>query len=106
MIYIGHFWSKTDKEKISIALSQPRGMNLREERKLNPTWDILNRYKKDGNWKQYVIEYNKILSKLDPTIVAEKWDNKVLCCFCGSNKCHRYLVATWLINAGIDVEVI
>jgi hypothetical protein len=47
MIYIGHFWSKTDKEKISIALSQPRGMNLREERKLNPTWDILNRYKKD-----------------------------------------------------------
>ena len=106
MIYIGHFWSETNVEKISIALSQPRGMNLREERKLNPTWPILNRYKQNGDWIEYTKEYNKILSKLDPILVAEKWDGKCLCCWCGSEECHRYLVAEWLRNAGIEVVVI
>ena len=103
MIYIGNFWSKREIEKVSIALSQPKGMNLREERALNPTWNILNKYKKDGNWESYVIEYNKILDKLDPLTIEKTWNGKMLCCWCKSMECHRYLVAEWLKNAGIEV---
>lgn len=95
-----------DVEKMSIALTQPRGMNLKEERKLNPTWNILNKYKRDGDWNSYVVEYNKILDKLDPYIIEKKWDGTMLCCWCNTLKCHRYLVADWLKGAGIEILII
>ena len=106
VIYIGNFWSESDVEKISIALSQPRGMNLKEERALNPTWDILNKYKRNSDWKSYVIKYNEILSKLDPFAIEKTWNGKMLCCWCKYMECHRYLVAEWLKNAKIEVTII
>lgn len=106
MIYIGNFWSECDVEKISIALSQPRRMKLREERSLNPTWEILRKYKVNGDWDSYVVEYNKILDKLNPRTIGNKWNGKMLCCWCKSNECHRYLVAEWLRNASEEVTII
>lgn len=93
--------------KISIAASQPSGCSFPEYRKLAPTYDILNEWKrsnaidKDSIYSQRYI--SEVLSKLSPeeviSEVREIAGSKipVLLCYEKRGKfCHRTLVVEWL----------
>jgi hypothetical protein len=93
---------------VSIALSKPKWYSCREYKKVAPNWNILSRYKQDGDEEEYIKEYYKqILDKLDPlTIYNELGENAVLLCWESSEKfCHRHIVAEWLMdNLGVKIE--
>lgn len=94
---------------ISIALSAPKNLGLRElglELKcLAPTWDILKEYKSNDNDKElYIKRFNdEILSEVDKQEILDKLtelsngQDVALCCYESSEKfCHRNIVCEWL----------
>jgi len=92
---------------VSIARRTPSWCKCKEYPSLFPPWEIIMKYKKDGN-KEYYTEqyYSLILSKLDPKKVYEDLKDSVLLCYEKSGDfCHRRLVAKWIETAlGIPVE--
>ena len=95
---------------VSIACFKPHWFKGRSYSKLAPTFDILERYKRTGNKRQYVLEYREqVLSKLNPKEVFEELgDDAVLLCFeKPGNFCHRHLATDWLEdNLNILIEEI
>ena len=84
---------------VSIALSKPKWYQCREYKKLAPTWDLLNKYKKDKDEVYYIEHYYRdILNKLDPKqVYKELGEDAVLLCWeKSSDFCHRHIVAEWL----------
>lgn len=106
MIVTSYFAKYKKDNGVSIALSPPswfKGITFHE---LNPTWDMLVKYKNDGDEQAYREAYHTlILSKLDPQQVFDKLNGKVLLCWEKAGVfCHRRIVAEWLSTAlNIDV---
>ena len=102
------YYSKYKGENaVSIALSKPKWYKCREYKPLFPTWQLLNKYKNDGDESYYTEHYQKeILDKLDPKQVYEELgENSVLLCWEKSGFCHRFLVARWLEKElGIEIK--
>lgn len=97
------FFSYTGTSGISVALSQPRGMQYPCERLLNPTRNMLKIPE-----TQYRQVYLEILSKLDPMATWEKLHSLVspgteptLLCWEDLTKldmwCHRTMIADWFL---------
>lgn len=111
--YFGHMLSiRASVVCISIARSQPRGVSLLQLPELAPTYNMLMRYRTDGDWGAYKRDYAEhVLSRLKPEEVVQTimklsggrsaallcWERK------GAN-CHRHLVADWLYKAGYHVK--
>lgn len=97
---------------ISIALTQPKSMRFRTLPELNPTWDMLNNYKADGDWSRYTRDYkSQVLATLNPADIVHKimlmagGRDAVLLCWEGKDKdCHRHIVTQWLRDAGYHIE--
>lgn len=77
---------------------------------LAPSWDLLNRYKRDGDWDSYTKEYNEFLNTLIPSEIVDDLvrlagTNKIaLVCYEANDKpCHRHLVAQWLRDNMVDI---
>ena len=116
MIYTSYF-AKVRKlpenyKYISICLSSPKGYDGYTYTKLAPNWDILKRYKEDGDQDAYIREFNKLLQRLNPDTVIKELYSMVqdpaativlLCYEKPSDFCHRHLVAEWLTNNGYPV---
>lgn len=92
---------------VSISLSTPQWyQKCRQYNKLAPSWELLNKYKKDKDEVYYTEHYYKdVLDKLDPKQVYEELgEDAVLLCWEKSGFCHRFLVARWLeIELGIEI---
>lgn len=99
--------------QVAISRSTPDFFNGLSYTRLAPSWDILKKYKADGNWDEYVDIYTRdILDKLNPRIVYDEIVNMVvevtcrreqdiaLLCWEKSN-CHRHLVSAWFNKNGI-----
>ena len=95
---------------VSIALSKPKWYQCREYKKLAPSWNLLNKYKQDGDKQFYTEQYQKeVLDKLDPQQVYEELgeDAVLLCWEKSGDFCHRHIVADWLEKRlGIEVNEI
>lgn len=74
-----------------------------------PSKELLNGYKnKTVSWKEYEIEYNKILTQrkilkeLDWNIFK---DSVLLCSEPTSEQCHRRLLAEYLAKNNLDIKI-
>jgi hypothetical protein len=87
---------------VSIARRTPPGFPGRVFLELAPPEELLWRTKESGDFQAYTLEFNEMLSKLDPNKVAEELgEDAIIVCYEGEGKfCHRHLVAMWLMTAG------
>jgi hypothetical protein len=82
------------REPNAVAISRgiPRGWRGRRYIDLAPTWAMLKMSSED-----YLIEYNRILARLDPVKVADELDGSILLCFEQPGlRCHRRYFAAFL----------
>ncbi len=90
------------REPNAVAISRgiPRGWRGRRRLDLAPTWAMLKMTPED-----YRREYDLILARLDPALVADDLDGAILLCWEQPGvRCHRRYVAAWLRDAlGADV---
>ena len=122
MIYTSYFAKLKSLPKdiipISICAKSPNWYKGLQYKRLAPTYDILMKYKQDGNKEDYIRSFNEqVLSRLNASEavfdlgrLADK-DNTYysfdICLFCyekSSDFCHRHLVAEWLRKDGYDCE--
>lgn len=122
MIYTSYFaklkYLPKDIIPISICAKSPNWYNGLQYKRLAPTYDILMRYKQDGNKEDYIKKFNEqVLSKLNASEavfdlyrLADKdntyysFDICLLCYEKSSDFCHRHLVAEWLRKDGYDCK--
>lgn len=55
-----NFKSSKKENLIAISVGIPKSYNGDVYKALAPTWAMINKYKKDGNEKEYIEEYEKI----------------------------------------------
>lgn len=94
-------------DAVAISIRAPWWYNRKQYPALAPTWDMVLGVKNGTmTTEEYTVEFNKILSKLDPQAVAnELGDGAIMLCYESPNAfCHRHLVAEWMRGAGIDVK--
>lgn len=96
-----------NRRLVAISLGIPEGFDGEIMRELNPSPNLLSKYKsgtitEDEYTKIY---YTETLSKLTAKQISEKLAGKCILCYCGKDKfCHRKLVIDWLINElGTDI---
>ena len=97
---------------VSISLFPPKDFNGPKTKTVAPTWEMLNRYKKDFNKEKYIEDFQRILDAVDAKAFA--WElhrlgggkDVAMCCFeMPGEFCHRRLVANWLTaKFGIEVK--
>lgn len=102
---------------ISICAKAPDWYNGLQYKRLAPTYDILMRYKSNGDTEEFERDYkSQVLSKLNIDDVVEelldlaydidiRFNSICLLCFEKSGDfCHRHLVAEELKKYGYDCE--
>ena len=113
MIKTSYFakYKEKDGVGVSIALSTPFWFKGETYRFLAPTWKILKEYRNSdhtlADQATYEEKYRKeILSKLDPKLIVQGFDGKVLLCYEKTGEfCHRHIVARWLKET-LNIDVI
>lgn len=92
---------------VSIARITPKGFPGRIALELAPPSELLWRTKKTGDTDHYTVEFKKLLDKLNPHDIVEKYgEDAIFVCYEGKEKfCHRHLVADWLREYGYIVEL-
>lgn len=91
---------------VSIARSNPKYYHGTTFLTLAPTWNMLGQYRRISKesgpevaQKHYIIQYDEILSRLNPQKIYKILDGKILLCWeAPGDFCHRRLVAKWLEN--------
>lgn len=122
MIYTSYFAKLKSLPKdivpVSICAKAPYWYKGLQYKGLAPTYDILMKYKQDGNTEDYINSfYDQILSKMNPSEVVcdlgrlvdknnthYSYDICLLCYEKSSDFCHRHLIAEWLRNSGHECE--
>ena len=95
---------------IAISVSVPKFYSGLRYRKLAPSWDIVQKFKNDGDWSSYEISYNSYLTTLSPTEVENDLyelsggDDIYLVCYEKQPPCHRFLVGKWFNDNDIECE--
>ena len=122
MIYTSYFAKLRSLPKdiipISICAKAPSWYNGLQYKQLAPSYDILMKYKQDGDVEDYTINfYKNILGRLNPAETVfnlcklasggEDLDyyHKDICIICYEKPldfCHRHLVAEWLRKYGYE----
>lgn len=116
MIYTSYFAKlrqlPDDIVPISICAKPPSWYKGLEYKVFAPTYDILMRYKRDGDKGAYTYNfYDQILSKLDGCeeesilcAMSQGKDVALLCYEKPSDFCHRHLVADWFNKYNVKAE--
>lgn len=105
---------------ISICAKAPNWYKGLQYKQLAPSYDILMKYKQDGNIEDYTLNfYKNILGRLNPAetvfnlsrLAAGRGDLSYfpnnICLVCyekSSDFCHRHLVSEWLRKYGYECE--
>ena len=107
-IYTTYFWKVRQLPEgvvpISICAKAPDDFTGAQYKKLAPKWDILQKYKHDGDKESYANSYlNTILGKLDhDEVLDDLWrlsqgnDIALVCYEKSGDFCHRHLAGKWL----------
>ena len=105
--------------QVAICAKLPSYFSGPQYKPIAPTYEILTKYKQDGDQKSYVEKYEKdVLSKLNPHEVFDdivrisgvggalslKQDIVLLCYEAPNDFCHRHLVAKWLNENGYNIK--
>lgn len=117
MIYTSYFGNVRKLPKniypISIARKAPNGWRGVEYKRLAPSWEILNNWKREPDEKCYVRDFcAQILDKLYPPSVVreilrmcpEGMEPCLICYEKPEDFCHRHIVAGWLRDSGYIVK--
>ena len=116
MIYTSYFAKQKSLPEniipISICAKTPEWYKGLTYKKLAPSYEILMKYKRDGDKESYIKNYREqVLNKLDPekvvyelllTTAGAKKDVCLLCYEKSADFCHRHLVAEWLNSHGFE----
>ena len=115
MIYTSYFFKpdimqtakQLNMKLVSVALSHPKWFMVAEcIPELNPTWNMINEYKRTHNEQQYIAQYQIILDKLNPSDTVTRLNNSILLCWEKPNEfCHRHLIADWLNDANPHTQI-
>lgn len=96
---------------ISISLYPPKGYVGVEYKKLAPTREILNAWKRNQDEEAYTVAFFNMLNSYSPEAIfhdLQKLSNGqdcVLLCYEKTGSfCHRNLIAQWLNTNGCDVQ--
>lgn len=78
---------------------------------LAPTKEILEDYRKDGDWLRYVERFESLMDErhIPFSLGREMFDSERCCLLCSEalpEKCHRRLVAERLASFWQDVEIV
>jgi uncharacterized protein (DUF488 family) len=78
---------------------------------LAPTKEILEAYRKDGDWERYVERFERLMDErgIPDTLDRSAFERLVSCLLCSEpspHHCHRRLVAERLKRRWADVEVV
>jgi uncharacterized protein (DUF488 family) len=99
--------SAKNENAVSIAGKAPDWYTGRQYKTLAPKYWFFAKYKKDGDEKFYIEQYQKeVLETLDAKQVYEELgENAVLLCWEKTGKfCHRHLISNWFKEKlGIEV---
>lgn len=103
MIKTAYYAICKDGTGVAISQKKPFWFKGAHAPELAPT-DELRAMPFDKRW---AIKYKKdVLAKLDAKVIAEKYDGKTLCCYEKDiDNCHRKIVAEWLVENGIVVDM-
>lgn len=100
-------WSKYPD--FAYLLEAGFGIKYEHHPEFAPTAELLDGYKKDKDWQAYKVEFNRLLAERNP--VAEgraliaQGDVCLLCAEPTPEKCHRRLVAEYLVKLAPGVEI-
>jgi uncharacterized protein YeaO (DUF488 family) len=91
----------TKKDDLAYFLREIGGMDYLHERRLAPTQDLLDAYKKNkGSWEDYERDFLKLMTqrKIEQSIERSLFDvpSVLLCSEPTAENCHRRLVAEYL----------
>lgn len=86
-------------KSVGISIGVPKWFKGKIAKELCPTWAMV---KKGYEYEEYV---EKVLSKLDPKTVYEKYKDNIMLCFeADRGHCHRGYLARWFKETlNIDV---
>lgn len=89
-----------DFRLVAISVGIPDKFNGHILRELNPSKELLYRFKNNlCSEEEYIITYaEETLNKLNPYNIYEKLKGNVIVCYCGNGFCHRHIVMDWLKN--------
>ncbi len=117
MIYTSYFGNIKKLPKsiypISIARKAPRGWKGAEYKRLAPTWEISNNWRKEHDERCCTRDfYAQILDKLYPPsavreilrMCPEGMEPCLICYEKTGDFCHRNIVARWLWDSGYIVK--
>lgn len=106
MIWTSHFAHYRGERAVSVANSNPPIDGMRRYKALNPSWEIVQKYK-DGSisWREFRRAYIKQLKSLNVHKVYRELNEKVLLCWEAPDKhCHREIIREWFNRNGYDCE--
>lgn len=92
---------------VSISQWPPKGFVGEHFKYLAPPAHLIRDYKAGlvDNEAYVPIYVHEVLDELDPQLVYEHLDNKILLCYeKPEDFCHRHLVWRWLLENGYDCE--
>lgn len=87
-----------DFRLVAISIGIPDNFNGEILRELNPSKELLYRYKnKLCDEEEYIKTYtDETLNKVNSSKIYEKLKGKVILCYCKDTFCHRHIVIDWL----------
>ena len=100
-------WSK--QPDFAYLLEAGFGIAYEHHPEFAPTPELLDGYKRDGDWPRYEERFKKLLAKRRPEIETRALlEQEGLCLLCAEpapEQCHRRLVAEYFVELDPRVEV-
>jgi uncharacterized protein (DUF488 family) len=100
-------WSKYPD--IAYLLTAGFGFDYEHHPDFAPSDELLDRYKKTGDWAAYEADFNRLLTDhhmaRKALVLLEKDKICLLCAEPEADRCHRRLVAAYLANFHADVRI-
>lgn len=86
------------------------GIKYEHNALLAPTKQVLEDYRKDKDWEKYEKSFNLLLDERKPSIKInfDNVENRRLCLLCTEsepNRCHRRLVAEYIVKQRKDIQI-
>ena len=101
-------WSKYPD--IAYLLTAGFGLDYEHHPEFAPTGELLDRYRKNGDWPAYEVDFKRLLAERQPEREADALlEKEGICLLCSepqADRCHRRLVAEYLACFRPEVQII